>query len=148
MLYLYNNVEDWKTQYTSSINGGEMGFNPLTCGFIVCFIPVEDNERGTTFHCDHSKVRRSCTGRTGHCGFPSFFLREVAQGRSDGAWLIWFLISFIHYMRSWETKNWICSNIQFWFQHDSVWKWWRKTSGAKLNKILNPSMDNLHLLVH
>lgn len=142
MLYLYNDVDDWKAQCTSYINGGEMGLCLLTCGFVVGFIPVKDDEGGTTFHSDHGKVRRRRTGRTGHCGFPSFILWEITQRLGDGAWLIWFLIRFIHHVRSWDNKNWICSRFQC--QSRLVLKWQWRTSGAKLNIILNGIICMLH----
>lgn len=75
--------------------------SPLsTSGFIVRFLPVEDDEGRAAFHCNHGDVGWRRAGRTGHILIAAFLIREVSHGGSDGAWLIWLLICLVDDMWS------------------------------------------------
>lgn len=48
-----------------------------TCGFVVRFLPVKNDEGGAALHGNHGEVGRRDARRTGHVEIVGIFFREV-----------------------------------------------------------------------
>lgn len=71
-----------------------------TCGFVIWFLPVKNDEWGAALHGNHGEVRRRDMRRTGYVQIIAFFVGEVSEGGGDGARLLWLLICLVDDMRS------------------------------------------------
>lgn len=78
-------------------------FRSTSC-FIVRLLPVQNDKRWTSLHCDHCNVWRWDSRRPSDIHVISFLIRKVSQRRCDGAWLIWLFISLVNHMRG-------CGNV-------------------------------------
>ncbi len=71
-----------------------------TSGFIVGFLPVQNNEGWAALHSNHSEVGGRYAGRTSHILITALLIGEVSEGGGDRARLIWLLIGLVDHMGS------------------------------------------------
>lgn len=76
-----------------------------TSGVIISLLPVQDDKGRATLHGHHSKVGGRRLGRSVHVGLSGFVLREVVEGRCDGARFVGFLACLVDDVRSFGTEG-------------------------------------------
>lgn len=72
---------------------------------VVCFVPVQDDKRRTSFHCNHRQVRGRGFRQSCYISTAAFVFGEVCKGGGDGARLIRSFSRLIYDMRSWRREE-------------------------------------------